>query len=281
MSLLFNNPGIYERDVLEAYNLYKEQNDIELETFKGLVAGPNRNPLLGDIIYPLNKKLGIKFDFYMIDKVEDALKKEEDEDKILVLSRNLAKVYYHTAKHILDLTYDLEKAKLFYLRAIDLDPTNLELTLQYGLFLSSSTNFLDNLNAYHYVLSAAMYMTKTYWSNNDPISIHSYIEFIQKLEQNGDATNEEKEYDLRIYNLLREGYKIAKFDEFKSPESREMLDKYINFLFYGYRTIKSNRRTLSSIAADLVSFGYDINDFLKPEMIRFVRFTRKGKKLTD
>jgi len=69
MSFLFNKPSITKKDVDKAYEIYlKDNKQITLKSFESrFLTKRYKSFSIGTMVFPYNQKLGVKFDFYMID----------------------------------------------------------------------------------------------------------------------------------------------------------------------------------------------------------------------
>ncbi len=271
MSFLFNKPSITKKDVDKAYEIYlKDNKQITLKSFESrFLTKRYKSFSIGTMVFPYNQKLGVKFDFYMIDMIEKTIKKERIKKRIMKFSSDLAMLYFDAADHLSYIFSDFDKIKLFYLTGLDLDPANVSLVLRYGLGLSRSTEYNDKMNAYRYIYRGATMMTKGVWSLNPNNKLDRYVEYIDFLM--GTRVDNSK----FVYNLLKEGYKIAKFDEFKDESELEIVKKYLHVLFNGYKSVKPKPKQIVAIIKTLDRCKIEYRPLVTEKMLHFVDMQNK------
>ena len=280
MSYLFNKPGITIKDVEKAYEYYcKDNKQIILKSFKTRYLSRRYTSCnIGSIIFQYDKKLAVKFDFYMIDLIEKTIKKERVRKRIIAHSHNLALLYFNTADHLSQIFSDFEKVKLFYLRGIDLDPQNVNLMLRYGLVLAKSDVYNDKMNAYQYIHNSATLMTKAVWTSDEGNNLNEYLKYIEYLME-GRQDNSKL-----VLNLLKEGYKIAKYCDYKDDCDKEIIKKYAHILFNGYKSVKPNPKHVIEICKSLNRVKIELKSLLTEKMIKYFESQPKRsrkKKTTE
>lgn len=274
MSYLFNKPAITVKDVETAYDLYlKDNREISAKSFKTRYLSKSyKSCNIGGIIFQYNKKLGVKFDFFMIDLIEKTIKKERVRKRMIMHSKNLALLYFDAAERLSQIFSNFERVKLFYLRGIDLDPQNVNLMLRYGFVLAKSDEYVDKMNAYQYIHNGATLMTKAVWVSDETNNLKGYLEYIEYLMQIRQDNSK------LIFNLLKEGYKIAKYTEFKDDCDKEIVKKYAHILFNGYKSVNPNPKHIVDIAKSLNRLKIDLKLLLTDKMIRYFESEQKAKK---
>lgn len=278
MSFLFNKPNITSKDVNKAYELYlKDNKQIVLRSFETYYLTKRYKTFsIGSMIFPYDNKLGVKFDFYMIDMIEKTIKKERIKRRIVKFSQDLAVLYFDAADHLSAIFSDFEKVKLFYLKGLDLDPTNVGLILRYGTSIAKSNDYNDKMNAYRYIYRGAVMMTKTVWVQNPNNNLNNYLDYILFLLETRQDNSK------FVYNLLKEGYKIAKFDEFKDECEKEIVRRYLQILFNGYKSVTPKQKQIVPIYKSLVRDKIDTKPLFTEKMLKYIEQNMKeAKKKTE
>lgn len=264
MSLLFNQPVILEKDILALYQLYKKDNEIEFDAFKEKLNKNHPDEKITEEVFNKDMRLAIKFDFHLIYLLEDLLRREKNEDNMIILAHKLSYLYQLSAKHLLTLSNDREKAKLFYQQALNYNPNDIKLRFEYGLILASSDNYLDSLLAYDYLIKASKQINKALWLSFDSDNLDKFVKFINKLEAYKNDNSE------LIDELLKEAFKFSKYNKFQDDVSKEVRKKYLNHLYYGYKNIKPKFKLFEKLTASLKKTKGDLSDISDEEISKYL-----------